>query len=124
MIMTQTNTFSGLVKPTEFTGASTSSVLLDSQKKSEGRQITVSSKQRTWGFVSVLLVSASISSNVYLYKGNGFSNASTLDCHYSTGEEKQDINILYGFIANLIADSEDLDGRIVNMVSENFWNLI
>ena len=44
--------------------------------------------------------------------------------HYHLNEPKKESDILYGFISNLIINSEDVDGRIVDMVNEDFWDLI
>jgi hypothetical protein len=43
---------------------------------------------------------------------------------YDSLNYEQETDVLQRFISNLIENSEDLDGRIVNMVNDNFWDLI
>jgi hypothetical protein len=117
--MTRNNTSASLYELTDCPEFSTSSVLSVVQKQ-EDKQFAPFSKYAL-GLI-VLFSSASISTDVNFDTPIGSYNSSTLAYHTNVNAQQSDI--LHEFISNLLVNSEDLDGKIVDMVNENFWDLI
>lgn len=73
----------------------------------------------------LLVTTASISSDVAInYSGINPSLSSVYQCSIYDFDNRGNIDVLYDFISTLMNKSEDLDGRIVDMVNEKFWDLI
>jgi hypothetical protein len=118
--MTRNNTSSTLYELRDYTEFPTSSVLSVVPKQEE-KQIVPFNKYAL-GLI-VLFASASISTDVSFNASIGFHNSSIL-AYQNNVMAQQESDILHGFISNLLVNSEDLDGKIVDMVNENFWDLI
>jgi hypothetical protein len=73
-----------------------------------------------------LLIAASISSAININNSNIHSSFSSVSqCSiYGFDNNRENFDVLHDFISNLINNSEDLDGQIVDMVNEKFWDLI
>ncbi|MDR2809908.1 MAG: hypothetical protein LBB84_05035 [Tannerellaceae bacterium] len=79
----------------------------------------------TWHGLMFLLVTASISSDIDINHSYISSSLSSVHpCSIYGLSDRENIDVLRDFISNLINNSEDLDGRIVDMVNEKFWDLI
>jgi hypothetical protein len=88
-------------------------------------QQTVRQSKLLFGGFMFLLVSGSISSNIVINRPEiSLSFSSVYQCSIHDFDSRANMEILYDFVSNLINNSEDLDGRIVNMVNEKFWDLI
>jgi hypothetical protein len=118
--MTRKNTSSGLYELTDYPEFSTSSILSVVPKQEEKQFVPFN--KYVLGLI-VLFAPASISTDVNFDASTGFHNSSTLVYHNNVNAQ-QESDILHGFISNLLVNSEDLDGKIVDMVNENFWDLI
>jgi len=73
-------------------------------------------------FVWLMLMPYSITSDIQVQEPistNTVTSINTLTPSLSSAAD-----IVYSFISKLIANGEDLDGRIVDMVNEDFWDLI
>lgn len=76
----------------------------------------------TLGF-SILLLSAPISTGIDICSAS-LSNSSSIISYKNAIADMFDISILREFLSNLLTNSHDLDKDIVDMVNENFWDLI
>jgi hypothetical protein len=120
--MTKKNTSASLYESVNYTEFPISSVLSVAEKQ-EDKQCSPFINKYALGLI-VLLTSVSTSTDVKFDNATGFHNSSTLVYSYSINDLQQESDILHGFISNLLVNSEDLDSKIVDMVNENFWDLI
>jgi len=74
------------------------------------------------GFV-VLMLSASISTGVHFSPASLNTPSSVISYKNATGD-MFDISILHEFVSNLLTNSIGLDNEIIDLVNENFWDLI
>jgi hypothetical protein len=73
----------------------------------------------------LLCLVASVSSGIVITRPDiNISHSSVYQYNVYDFGNRGNIDVLYDFISSLINNSEDLDGRIVDMVNEKFWNLI
>jgi hypothetical protein len=97
----------------------TSSVL-NNKERTEDKQSSFLNKSAL-GFI-VILISASISTEIE-YNPTPLTPSSTLS-YQTINSNYTETLILQNFISNLIQNSEDIDDNIVELVNENFWDLI
>ncbi|GHT73001.1 hypothetical protein AGMMS50262_03310 [Bacteroidia bacterium] len=81
-------------------------------------------QKNSWLGLMFLLVTASISSEIDIKHSDSFSLSSVYQCSVYDFDKRENMDILHDFVSSLINNSEDLDGRIVDMVNEKFWDLI
>lgn len=98
-----------------------SSSVLSKVEKRQDKQ-TVLFNKGALGFV-VLIVSASLSTNV-TYDNVAPLTPSTVITYQSVSKYTSDVNVFHNFISNLLINSENIDSDIVDLVNENFWDLI
>ncbi len=77
----------------------------------------------TLGFSILLLFSAPFSTGINTSTAS-LNNSSSIISYKNANADMFDISILREFLSNLLTNSHDLDKDIVNMVNENFWDLI
>jgi hypothetical protein len=113
------NTISNVNELHDYEGVYSSSVLFP--EKPTG----VKKPNHSWSVLGIAtLLSLSAFSDIRSEPNHNSFNSSTYSYTLDVLENKEDLDILLGFISNLINNSEDLDGRIVDMVNNNFWDLI
>ncbi len=76
----------------------------------------------TLGF-AVMLFSASFSTGID-YPSAFQNESSSIISYKDMTNNIYDISILHDFISNILKNSIDIDNDIVDMVNENFWDLI
>lgn len=76
----------------------------------------------TLGF-SLLLFSAPFSTGIQ-FNPTSFTSSSSILSYKNATNDMFDITILHEFVSDLILNSSDLDNEIVDLVNENFWDLI
>lgn len=76
----------------------------------------------TLGF-AIMLFSASFSTGIEYTSSSHVESSSTISYKNMT-ENIYDISILQNFISNILMNSVDIDSDVVDMVNENFWDLI
>jgi hypothetical protein len=77
-----------------------------------------------WLGLMFLLVTASISSEIDIKYSDSFSLSSVYQCSVYDFDKRENMDVLQDFVSSLINNSEDLDGRIVDMINDKFWDLI
>ncbi|WP_148038864.1 hypothetical protein [Proteiniphilum sp. X52] len=102
----------------------TSSVLRNSNNEESVRSINSRKSYpiTTLGF-SILILSASISTGVNINPAS-LNTSSSIISYKSATDDMFDISILHEFVSNLLTNSSELDREIVDLVNENFWDLI
>jgi len=81
-------------------------------------------KNNSWFGLMFLLITASVSYNININYPDRSSLSSVYQCNMYGFDNRENINVLLDFVSSLINNSEDLDGRIVDMVNDKFWDLI
>lgn len=102
---------------------STSSVLnepIEYIEKSPQKQYT---KTRA-GFVLLFLGATLSSTGATFDSRNLILNSTTLECQTNLAVDKDQSEVLLEFVSKLIENSKDIDPRIVDIVNEDFWELI
>ena len=102
---------------------STSSVLNETAEYLEKTPQRQHSKAHV-GFVLLFLGVSLSSTGATLDSRNLILNSTTLECQSSLLEEKEHSEVLIEFVSKLIENSKDIDPRIVDVINEDFWELI
>lgn len=76
----------------------------------------------TLGF-AIMLLSAPLSTGIE-YSSPLFIKSSSIISYQNITESMYDISIFQDFISNMLINSIDIDSEIVDMVNENFWDLV
>lgn len=100
----------------------TSSVIVNTADESVKKISRKSGTITTLGF-SLLLLSAPISTGIQ-FNPTSLSSSSSIISYKNAVYDMYDISILHEFVLQLLTNISELDSEIVDLVNENFWELI
>lgn len=111
-----------ITQPLKTTTSSSSVVLSNVAQYPKNKSRTEWSRSATLGF-AIMLFSAPFSTGIE-YSPTLINNSSSIISYQNIAESMYDISIFQDFISNILINSINIDSDIVDMVNENFWDLI
>jgi hypothetical protein len=125
--MTQKNYYSSSACTAQHVECSTSSLFVES----ENREESSTDRQRyrkayPWLDITFVCLTLSGSSDISFNYQNVCSSSSIIHptLYDADNEDRKNVATVQNFLMDMINKTEDLDGRIVEMVDEHFWDLI